>query len=85
MLLAHFGDEFLDDHEEVGFIIGEEEPRTLAEIAEAEAEFFEKVAYVRFVVRAEKTARGISGGYSGAEILGDSGISRRHRIEVWPR
>jgi hypothetical protein len=56
MLIAHFGDEFLEEHEEVGLIIAEDEPRTLAEIAEAEAEFFEKVAYVRFVVRAEKTA-----------------------------
>jgi hypothetical protein len=53
-LLDYFGDEFLEEYEEVEFLINEEEPRTLTEILEAEAEFFEKVAYVRFVVRADK-------------------------------
>jgi hypothetical protein len=53
-LVDHFGDEFLQEQEEVVFLTLEEEPRTLAEIIEAEAEFFERVAYVRFVVRADK-------------------------------
>lgn len=56
LLLDYFGDEFLEEYDEVDFLIGEQEPRTLAEIIEAEAEFFEKVAYVRFVVRAEREA-----------------------------
>lgn len=54
MLLDYFGDEFLEEYEEVEFLINEEEPRTLREILEAEAEFFDKVAYVRFVVRVDK-------------------------------
>jgi hypothetical protein len=53
MLLNHFGDEFLEEYEEIEFLINEQEPRTLAEIVEAEAEYFDKVAYVRFVVRAD--------------------------------
>lgn len=44
----------MEEYEEVEFLTGEEEPRTLAEIVEAEAEYFEKVAYVRFVVRADR-------------------------------
>jgi hypothetical protein len=54
MLVDYFGDEFLEEYEEVEFLINEEEPRTLTEVLEAEAEFFDKVAYVRFVVRADK-------------------------------
>ncbi|HLZ24665.1 MAG TPA: PIN domain-containing protein [Ktedonobacterales bacterium] len=53
-LLDYFGDEFIQEYEELQFIVDAEEPRTLAEIAEAEAEFFDKVAYVRFVVRADR-------------------------------
>ena len=54
ILLDHFGEEFVEEYEEVEFLLNEEEPRTLAQIVEAEAEFFDKVAYVRFVVRADK-------------------------------
>ena len=54
VLLDYFGDEFAEEYEEVEFLTGEEEPRTLAEIVEAEAEFFDKVAFVRFVVRADR-------------------------------
>ena len=32
-----------------GFLISEEEPRTLAEIIEAEQEYFDKVRYVRSI------------------------------------
>jgi PIN domain-containing protein len=49
-LLDHFGDEFLQEYEEVGYFINFEEPRTLGEIVEAEEEFFDKVWYVRSIV-----------------------------------
>ena len=50
LLVEQFGDEYLEEQEEVEFLISEEEPRTLAEIIEAEQEFFNKVWYVRSVV-----------------------------------
>lgn len=50
LLLDHFGDEFLEEQNEVEFLTNEEEPRTLAEIIEAEQEFFDKVWYVRSIV-----------------------------------
>jgi hypothetical protein len=53
-LVDYFGDEFLEEQEEVVFLAHEDEPRTLAEIIEAEAEYFDRVKYVRFVVRTEK-------------------------------
>jgi hypothetical protein len=49
-LLDYFGEEFEEEYEEVVFLTGEEEPRTLAEIVEAEQEFFDRVWYVRCVV-----------------------------------
>jgi hypothetical protein len=49
VLLEQFGDEYLEEQGEVEFQISEEEPRTLAEIAEAEREFFDKVWYVRSI------------------------------------
>ena len=48
-LLDYLGDEFLQEYEEVEFLTGEEEPRTLAEIVEAMEEFFDRVWYVRSV------------------------------------
>jgi hypothetical protein len=51
LLLAYFGDEFLEEYHEAEFLVGEEEPRTLAEIVEAESEFFDRVKYVRDYVR----------------------------------
>ena len=54
VLLDYFGDEFVQEYEEVEFLAGEEEPRTLAEIVEAEQEFFDRVWYVRSVVRIDK-------------------------------
>ena len=47
VLVDYFGDAFLEEYHEVEFLINEEEPRTLAEIIEAEAEFFDRVKYVR--------------------------------------
>lgn len=54
VLLDYFADDFLDVYEEVEFITSEQDPRTLNAIAEAEAEMFDRVGYVRFVVRADK-------------------------------
>ena len=51
MLSEYFGDEFLEEREEVVFLANTEEPRTLAEIFEAEGEFFDRVSYVRHAVR----------------------------------
>ena len=42
VLLEQFGDQYLEEQGEVEFLISEEEPRTLAEIIEAEQEFFDK-------------------------------------------
>jgi PIN domain-containing protein len=49
VLLEQFGDEYLEEHDEAEFLVSEEEPRTLAEIIEAEQEFFDKVWYVRSI------------------------------------
>jgi hypothetical protein len=49
-LLDYFGDEFTEEYEEVEFLTSEGEPRTLAEIVDAEGEFFDRVWYVRSVV-----------------------------------
>ena len=43
VLLEQFGDAYLEEQAEVEFLTGEEEPRTLAEIIEAEQEYFDKV------------------------------------------
>jgi PIN domain len=59
VLLDYFGDEFTQAYEEVEFLVGEEEPRTLAEIIEAEQEFFDKVWYVRSVVRSDEEVDGL--------------------------
>jgi hypothetical protein len=48
VLEEHFGDEFTELSEETEFF--RDEPRTLAEILEAEEEFFDKVWYVRSIV-----------------------------------
>jgi PIN domain len=47
LLVDQLGDEYLEEYHEVEFLINGEEPRTLAEIVEAEAEFFDRVKYVR--------------------------------------
>jgi hypothetical protein len=52
-MLDYFGDEFAEEYEEVEFLIGEEEPRTLAEIVDAMEEFFDRVWYVRSIVHAD--------------------------------
>ena len=54
VLIEQFGDEYLEEQEEVDFLIGEEEPRTLAEIIEVEQEFFDRVWYVRSIAYDDK-------------------------------
>jgi hypothetical protein len=44
---------FLEEQDEVDALVGFEEPRTLAEIAEAEQEFFNRVWYVRRVAQSD--------------------------------
>jgi hypothetical protein len=48
----HLGDDFRREVEEVELV--HQEPRSLAEILEAEHEFFDKVWYIRTLVREEK-------------------------------
>jgi hypothetical protein len=51
LLISQLGDEYLEEYHEVELLIdGDEEPRTLAEIVEAEAEYFDRVWYVRSIV-----------------------------------
>ena len=50
ILTEYFGDAFTEEREDVEFLATAEEPRTLEEIADAEAEFFDRVWYVRSVV-----------------------------------
>jgi hypothetical protein len=50
LMIDQLGDEYLEEHHEVQFLMDEdEEPRTLAEIIEAEAEYFDRVWYVRSI------------------------------------
>ena len=51
-LEEYFGDEFVELSEETEFL--QEEPRTFAEILEAEQEFFDKVWYVRSVTTSDE-------------------------------
>ncbi|MFD6771188.1 PIN domain-containing protein [Micromonospora chalcea] len=55
-LKEHFGNEFEELVEDVELV--QEEPRTLVEILEAEREFFDKIWYVRTLIRQEKEGRG---------------------------
>lgn len=69
-LLDYFGDEFVEEVEEIEFLIGDEEPRTLAEIVDAMEEFFDRVWYVRSIVHAdaenEEVSKDISAGARAA-------------------
>jgi hypothetical protein len=72
VLTACLGDDFLQEQDEVDALAGFEEPRTLAEIAEAEHEFFDRVWYVRRVV------------YSDAEDVNYPELEARYgRDELW--
>ncbi|MEU4836405.1 PIN domain-containing protein [Streptosporangium sp. NPDC023615] len=55
-LKEHFGEEFEELAEDVEFF--QEEPRTLVEILEAEREYFDKIWYVRSLIRQEKEPHG---------------------------
>jgi hypothetical protein len=54
LLVDQLGDEYLEEYYEVEFLINDEEPRTLAEIIEAEGEYFDRVKYVRSVVHSDE-------------------------------
>jgi hypothetical protein len=56
VLEDHFEDEFVELVDELDFI--GDEPRTLVEILEAEQEFFDKIWYVRKLIRDEKVEAG---------------------------
>lgn len=55
-LIDYFGTEFIEESEEAGIV--HEEPRTLAEILDAEQEYFDKVWYVRKLILQEKIEAG---------------------------
>ena len=55
-LAADFGDEFEELAEEVHLV--HEEPRTFGEILDAEQEYFDKVWYIRHLIRLEKESAG---------------------------
>jgi hypothetical protein len=57
-LETNLGDEFTELSNEVTFM--NEEPRTLTEILEAELEFFDKIWYVRHLIRNQKILAGES-------------------------
>jgi hypothetical protein len=56
LLKEYFGDEYVEMVDELDFV--GEDPRTLVEILEAEHEFFDKIWYVRTLIREEKEAAG---------------------------
>jgi PIN domain len=56
VLVDHFGKEFTEESESVEF--GREEPRTFAEILEAEKECYDKIWYVRKLILLEKIEAG---------------------------
>ncbi len=58
ILAADFGEEFAELEEEVHLV--HEEPRTFSEILDAEQEYFDKVWYVRHLIRLEKESAGQS-------------------------
>lgn len=74
-LLDYFGEEFEEEYEEVEFLTGEEEPRTLAEIVEAEQEFFDRVWYVRSVVHSDAENEDVP------KDIRDGAASARRRVE----
>jgi hypothetical protein len=56
VLVDYFGKEFVEESEETQIV--HEEPRTLAEILEAEQEYFDKIWYVRKLILEEKIEAG---------------------------
>jgi hypothetical protein len=68
----NLGDDFRREVEEIELI--HQEPRSLAEILEAEHEFFEKVWYIRALIRAEKSELG------EREAMTDGEMERMERV-----
>jgi hypothetical protein len=83
VLLEQFGDQYLEEQGEVEFLISEEEPRTLAEIIEAEQEFFDKVWYVRSVAY-EDDKRELPGDIRAGMMTARERIEAEYgRDELW--
>lgn len=59
ILATEFGEEFEELEQEVHLV--HEEPRTFSEILDAEQEYFDKVWYVRHLIRLEKESDGQAG------------------------
>jgi hypothetical protein len=84
VLLDYFGDEFLEEYEEVGFLVSDEEPRTLAEIVQAEQEFFDRVWYVRSVVHSDEDKPDLPDGIRTGMMTGHQRIEAKYgRDELW--
>jgi len=73
-LEEYFGDEFIELSDETEFL--QEEPRTFAEILEAEHEFFEKVWYVRSVVTSDEEVAGMP------DDIREGMLAARARVEA---
>jgi len=83
-LLDYFGEEFAEEYEEVEFLIGEEEPRTLAEIVDAMEEFFDRVWYVRSIVHADAENEEVPEGIrAGARTARQRVEDRYGRDSLW--
>jgi len=84
LLLDYFGDEFLEECEEVEFLVSDEEPRTLAEIVEAEQEFFDRVWYVRSVVHSDEDKPDLPEGIRAGMMAARERVEAKYgRDELW--
>ena len=83
VLLDQFGDEYLEEQDEVEFLVSEEEPRTLAEIIEAEQEFFDKVWYMRSIVSGDDKREIPDDIRTGMMMNRDQVEARYGRDELW--
>jgi hypothetical protein len=83
VLAEQFGDEHLEEQDEVDFLISEEEPRTLAEIIEAEQEFFDRVWYVRSIAH-DDDKRELPGDIRAGMTTARKRVEARYgRDELW--
>jgi hypothetical protein len=76
ILTDYFGDEFLEEYEEVEFLMNDEEPRTLGEILDAEKEFFDKVWYARSLANSDDENAAIP------DDIREGMMAARARVEV---
>lgn len=82
ILEDYFGDEFVELSEETEFL--QEEPRTFAEILEAEQEFFDKVWYVRSVIRSEEDVANLPDDIREGMLAARAKVEAKYcRKELW--